>query len=460
MLILALPWPDDPEHLRKMQNMNDDFSRKESPWPHSDRDGGDVRRLPQDGDAPGQQAGSQAECGSSPGGAHEERRSGPQMPEGFGHHGRGQADGRCHGQGHGHGRAHCCGCYCDCGNHAHGHDSSQGGSPGPASGNPVFKGQGSAQGQGAPYYILVPGGPEGIDWPKGLLKKPFRKRRPFIFWGGLTIIALIVFQVVSGWLSGARETSAPKLAIINVDGMIVDSTDVVNWIQTVQGDDTYKGAVLRINSPGGGVAASQEIYQAVKRLNASKPVVASMGDVAASGGFYAAMGAREVYANSSTLTASIGVLLELPNIEKLMDTIGISRRTLTTGRLKDAGSSMRPLSREEEAYFMELINDMYEVFLEAVAENRKIPIEKVRQLADGRAMTGRQAMKAGLVDKMGDLHDATRRLAELCHVSLADITLVQGPERPETFFRSLLGVFFDLRSIVEAETRQARFMYY
>lgn len=299
------------------------------------------------------------------------------------------------------------------------------------------------------------GGPGGawVWFPQGVeQKRSWRKRHPVLFWGGFLFMLLLVF----GWgRLSMRDSliSGPKLAVINLEGLILDGGDVIAWIDKVRKDSSYVGAVLRINSPGGAVGPSQELYAAVKRLAQRKPVVASMGALAASGGYYAALGADEILAGPSTLTASIGVKMQVPNIEGLMRTIGVSEKTLTTGTLKDAGSSWRTMSPEEEAYFRALLTDMYDEFIETVARERNLDPVKVRTLADGRAMTGRQALAAGLVDALGDQYEAVRRVKERAGLTDETVRLVDGPEKPSSYvsdlLKSALESVLQQRSVVE-----------
>lgn len=342
-----------------------------------------------------------------------------------------------------------------------------GGTAGPqqASGSAAGAASGRAAGaapggSSAPYGgPPTPGGGAWAWVPAGMEpKKPWRKRHPVLFWGGFLLLLAAVF---SFGRYGAKETplSGPKIAVIKLEGMIIDSKKLVNFIDEVREDSSFVGAVVRIDSPGGGVGPSQEIYAALKRLDASKPLVASMGSLAASGGYYAALGAREIYAGPSTVTASIGVKLQIPNLQGLMKTVGISETTLTTGKLKDAGSSWREMTPAEESYFKALINDMYDEFISTVAKERGLPIQQVRAVADGRAMTGRQALDASLVDKLGDYRDALERVKELCSLpSGAKARIVEGPEEKESYLRDFLGSALR-ESMREALNTQPVFLY-
>lgn len=290
------------------------------------------------------------------------------------------------------------------------------------------------------------GGPPtsgGGSWtwsPAGMEPKhPWRKRHPILFWGGLLLLLALVFGV--GRMSVQESAlSGPQIAVIQLDGMILDAEAIVGFMDKVCKDPTFKGAILRINSPGGAVGPSQEIFAAAKRLAQAKPLVASMSSVAASGGYYAALGAKSIIAGPSSVTASIGVKMQVPNFEGLMRTIGVSETTLTTGGLKDAGSSWREMSLEERAYFQGLITDMYEEFVATVAKERRLPPEKVRAVADGRAMTGRQALEAGLVDELGDFYAAVSKVKELAGLPAGEeAALVKGPEKPSTFLSRMIG---------------------
>jgi protease-4 len=274
--------------------------------------------------------------------------------------------------------------------------------------------------------------PEGMKPPKS-----WRKRHPVLFWGG----CLLVLATVFGWGRMSVEDgplNAPKIAVINLEGIILDASAELQWIEKVRLDPSIKGALLRVNSPGGAVGPSQEIYAAIKRLDADKPVFASMGALAASGGYYACLGAREIHAGPSSLTASIGVKMQVPNFEALMKTIGVAETTLTTGKLKDAGSSWRPMTPEEEVHLSSLLQDMYEEFIRTVARERALPPDVVRQLADGRAMTGRQALEAKLVDHLGDRHETLERLKEQCLLS-GPVKIVEGPEKPGSLLKELMS---------------------
>jgi protease-4 len=204
-----------------------------------------------------------------------------------------------------------------------------------------------------------------------------------------------------------------KVAIVDLKGPIRSSETVVKQLRRFGEDESVPAIVLRVDSPGGGVSASQEIYNEVLRVrDKGKTVVVSMGSVAASGGLYVAVAADHVVANPGSLTGSIGVIMQFPTAERLFDKIGLQYETIKSGEFKDVGNMSRDMTDAEAAALQTVIDDTYEQFIEAVADGRGLELDSVRQFADGRIFTGRQAMELGLVDELGDLHDAINIAAE------------------------------------------------
>ncbi len=197
-----------------------------------------------------------------------------------------------------------------------------------------------------------------------------------------------------------------KIGIVEVKGVISESDDVVDALKTFAKSPTVKAVVVRIESPGGGVAPSQEIYQAIRELRKDKPVIASMGGVAASGGYYIASACDTIMANPGTLTGSIGVIMELGNVEGLLQKLGVQPEVLKAGAYKDMGSLVRPMTEAERGLFQEMIDSVHTQFITAVAAGRGMNKDQVRGLADGRIFSGEQAKVAGLVDELGGLEDA------------------------------------------------------
>lgn len=207
--------------------------------------------------------------------------------------------------------------------------------------------------------------------------------------------------------------STGKVAVVNIKGVIVESRQTIDEIKQYRKDPTIKAIVIRVDSPGGAVVPSQEIYEEIKRTISVKPVVVSMGSVAASGGYYISCPATKIVANSGTLTGSIGVLIEIPNIKGLLDKIGVKAEVIKSGRYKDITSPFKSLQNDEREVLQQLIDDVHEQFIKAVAEGRKIPIDKVKKIADGRVFTGLKAKELGLVDEIGDLDYAIKVAAQL-----------------------------------------------
>ena len=206
---------------------------------------------------------------------------------------------------------------------------------------------------------------------------------------------------------GSTSVSGPRVALVEVKDVITSSEEVIKQLKKYDKNKNVKSIVIRVESPGGSVAPSQEIYQAIKNIRDSgKPIVVSMGSVAASGGYYLSIGATKIFANPGTLTGSIGVILEYPNYMGLMDKIGVNMTTIKSGKMKDVGSPYRKSSSEEERYLQDLIDNTYNQFITAVSLERKITLDEVKEIADGRVFTGLQAYDYGLVDSLGTYEDA------------------------------------------------------
>ncbi len=253
-----------------------------------------------------------------------------------------------------------------------------------------------------------------------------------------------------------------RVAVLNIDGVIgegpgyqantkVLSRQVREWAKS----SSVKAMVLRINSPGGAVSATQDLYQAIEEFKATgKPVVASYGDISASGGFYAGIAADEIYANPGTLTGSIGVVLNFFDLQGLQEKIGFRSRPIKSGEFKDIGSSSRDMTEEEKALLEEMVIDVYEQFLDAIVTSREDAIrnilsndllippsevtktqieEYVRQYADGRIFSGRQAHIYGFVDSLGTLQDAVNRAASLAGLE-GKPSVTEAPVRPRGLF--------------------------
>jgi protease-4 len=251
-----------------------------------------------------------------------------------------------------------------------------------------------------------------------------------LFIGSVLLATLIFSDKPQGFGEGVG------VGLVEVKGMIIDSREPVRQLRYFLKKDSVKAVVLRIDSPGGVVGPSQEIYEEVRKLAAKKKVVVSMGSLAASGGYYIAAPASVIYANPGTITASIGVLIKFSNLEGLFGKLGISSSTIKTGSFKDAGAPDRPLSAEDRAMFQALIDSTHEQFVRAVAEGRKLPIDEVRTIADGRVLSGEQAKAAKLVDKLGNLPDAIEEAGRLAGLS-GEPELILPPKKKHNYLDML-----------------------
>ncbi len=268
-------------------------------------------------------------------------------------------------------------------------------------------------------------------------------QRKWLWFGlGLTvmIILLMVFGVlaVCSLLGESRSlTVGSGIGLVEVRGLILDPQETVKQLHDFQKNDNVKAVVLRIDSPGGVVGPSQEIHAAVKKLSATKKVIVSMGSVAASGGYYIAVPATVIYANPGTITGSIGVLMKFSNIEGLLDKVGMRSFTLKTGKFKDTGSPVRPMTDEERAMLQGVIDSTHGQFVRAVAEGRKLPEEKVREIADGRIFSGEQALGLKLVDRLGTLQDAIDEAGRLAGLS-GEPQVIRPPKKKKLLLDMLV----------------------
>jgi protease-4 len=250
------------------------------------------------------------------------------------------------------------------------------------------------------------------------------KRRRVLIGLGVIAALLIFFFILLfliGHYSGGKTNRfafGDKIAIVEVKGVITQSSGVIEEIQQYLSDDGVKAIILRVDSPGGGVGPSQEIYREIMRIksNSKRKVVTSMGSVAASGGYYIACASDLIVANPGTITGSIGVVMQFSNFEDLLKKIGIKGVVLKSGEHKDIGSPFREMTPEEKRIMQEVLDNVHQQFIEAVAEGRKLDRSKVAQIADGRILTGEQAKNLGLVDQLGNLQDTIDITAKLAGI--------------------------------------------
>lgn len=268
---------------------------------------------------------------------------------------------------------------------------------------------------------------------------------------GIALLFIVSLLIASAILGGGKSfVTGGAVGVVEVKGVIVDGLETIEQLHDFRDNDSIKAIVLRIDSPGGVVAPSQEIYEEVKKISAKKKVVVSMGSVAASGGYYVAAPASEIYANPGTITGSIGVIMRFSNIEGLMDKVGLKAYTVKSGPFKDIASPTRPMTEEDRKVMQAVIDSIHAQFIKAVSEGRKLPEEKVREIADGRIFSGEQALKLGLVDKLGGLEDAVKRAGILGGLG-DEPTVVYPPKK-----RKLFGDLFIEEAMERLEGMVAR----
>ena len=249
-----------------------------------------------------------------------------------------------------------------------------------------------------------------------------RKKHPILFiFLSLSAISLFIFiaaYTITAGLGSFSLSLGEKIAVVKIEGVILDSKDIIEELRDHRENKAVKAILLRIDSPGGAVAPSQEIYTEVLKIRdeGKKKIVTSMGSVAASGGYYIASASDKIVANPGSVTGSIGVILELANVSGLMKKVGVESVVIKSGKFKDVGSLFRTMMPEERDLLQGVIDDTYEQFIEAVSEGRGINKEDLRPIADGRVFTGRQAKKLGLVDELGNMQDAIKITADLAGI--------------------------------------------
>ena len=262
------------------------------------------------------------------------------------------------------------------------------------------------------------------------------KKRPFLM-ASLVIGSIFLFflmvVVVAGMLHGNSVVPVgEKVGILEVRGVIVDAQRIIEQIDDFRQTDSVKAVVLRVDSPGGGVGPSQEIYSELKRLASEKPLVVSMGSVAASGGYYLAVAGERLFANPGTITGSIGVIMSFPDYQEIMGKIGIKTEVIKSGRFKDIGSSTRDFTVADRDLLQGMIDNVHSQFVTAISEGRNIPVDRLQPFVDGRIFTGQQAFDAGLIDELGTLNDAVRYAGE--SAGIGDDPAVIYPEPEEKSF--------------------------
>ncbi len=255
----------------------------------------------------------------------------------------------------------------------------------------------------------------------------------------LIILFSIIFLLLAlFFIKNFNQNLQSKLAIIKIEGVISNYTNIVKKIGVAKNDDSIKAVVILVDSPGGAVGASQEIYRAIEKLREKKPVVVSMGNVAASGGYYVSAPANVIYANPGTITGSIGVIIQHVNINELLNKVGVKMENIKSGKNKDILYPNNELSPEQKKLLEETIKDVYEQFLDAIVKYRPIKKDELKKFADGRVFSGRQALKLKLIDKLGNIQDAIDEARKLAGLEKGSFEVIELKDE-KSFLDELLG---------------------
>jgi len=298
----------------------------------------------------------------------------------------------------------------------------------------------------------------------------FSRRHPYLF-TFLIISALFTLVVVSvvivvattvkhaGLTDMISEPGDGKVGIVEIDGIIADSKATLGLIKRFRENDDIKAIVIRINSPGGVIGPSQEIYREIRKTTQIKKVVASMGSIAASGGYYVAAATDGIMANPGTITGSIGVIMAYTNFRKVLDKIGMIPVVIKSGPYKDLASPTKEMSAEERGVLQAFVDQAHRQFVTAVAEARKMDIDHVKSLADGRIYTGEEAVKQGLVDRLGNLEDAIQWAGEMGGIKGRVATVYKKKEKLSFLKYMLESVVQDLFGRISQQDLSGGYIY-
>jgi protease-4 len=270
-----------------------------------------------------------------------------------------------------------------------------------------------------------------------------QKKHPILLVLGILCAAVLVLGIVMSVILSLTGPSrglsfGNRIGVITVEGVVASPEPVLRQLESFRKDDRIKAIILRVNSPGGAVGPSQEIYKEVRRTVQTKRVVASLGTLAASGGYYIAAGADKIVANPGTLSGSIGVIMEFVQIEELLSRWGIGLEVVKSGEFKDIGSPHRRMSPRDRELVEGLTREIQSQFVEAVAEGRKLPVEEVREIADGRILSGARCKALGLVDSLGNFLDAVDVAKQMAGIE-GEVTLVHARKERSILWELIFG---------------------
>jgi protease-4 len=270
------------------------------------------------------------------------------------------------------------------------------------------------------------------------------KRHPFLTgFAWMIVLSLLIIGLVWGitqldLTNRIKTGSGEKVAVLEVEGIISGSREIIERMHTLRDDASVKAIVLRIDSPGGAVGPAQEIYEELLKLKNQKPVISSMGSVAASGGYYIAAGTQKIFANPGTITGSIGVIVEAANFEELLGKIGLRSEVIKSGHFKDTLSPARTMQTDERSLIQAVVDNIHNQFVEAIVKGRSMPREKVVALADGRIFSGEQALEVGLIDELGNLYDAIEAAADMAGIE-GKPEVMYPPEKKPSLLEFFIG---------------------
>lgn len=298
----------------------------------------------------------------------------------------------------------------------------------------------------------------------------FARRHPFLFFlcvicacftlGLLAVsgIAVLGALAVNSEISSAIASSRGNIGVVEVTGPILSSKKIIKNLKRFKDDDAIKAIILRVDSPGGGIGPSQEIYRELMKTRETKIVIASMGSVAASGGYYIACATQGIVANSGTITGSIGVIMEYANIEQIAKKIGIFPVVIKSGEYKDMGSPMRELKDSEKQLFQNLVDELHAQFVSDAADARNMEIDVMAKLADGRVYTGQTAMKIKLIDRIGNMDDAVQWAGQMAGIE-GELTPVYPKEDKITLFKKLAETLLQDVTLGSRLSEQFRYVF-
>ncbi|NDY73469.1 signal peptide peptidase SppA [Desulfobacter hydrogenophilus] len=298
----------------------------------------------------------------------------------------------------------------------------------------------------------------------------FARRHPFLFFlcvicacftlGLVAVsgVAVIGAFAVNSEIRSAIASTKGNIGVVEVTGPIISSKKIIQDFQGFMNDDAIKAIILRVDSPGGGIGPSQEIYRELMKNRDTKIVIASMGSVAASGGYYIACATQGIVANSGTITGSIGVIMEYANLEQIAEKIGISPVVIKSGEYKDMGSPMRKLKDSEKKLFQHLVDELHAQFVFDAAAARNMETDVMAKLADGRVYTGQTAMKLKLVDRIGNLDDAVQWAGQMAGIE-GELTPVYPKADKMTLFKKLAETLFQDVNLGTRLSEQLRYVF-